>query len=64
MATPLPVFKNGILSRHTLGTTDLKLGMHIQLYSGSKIAGSHLVTFLPLICRAKIILRKHLDLGS
>ena len=39
--TPLPVFcvrpkkdKNGTLAKQTLGTTDLILGMHIQLNSG------------------------------
>ena len=29
--------KNGIFARKTLGTKDLKLGIHIQLHSGSSI---------------------------
>ena len=41
MATPIPVFlkkaKNGILARQTLRATDLKLGMHTQLHSGSNM---------------------------
>ena len=29
------IAKTGIFARKTLGATDLKLGMHIQLHSGS-----------------------------
>ena len=39
--------KKGILAKKTLGATDLKLGMHIRLHSGSNMGWVHLATPLP-----------------
>ena len=61
--------KNGIFSRKTIGARDLKLGMNIQLHSGTNmgcVPPGHTSSFLcvRLLMLKMVFQQNHLNLGS